>query len=331
MLFRSLSTDPETTSGVFADLISSPWQSLLWQWIVLVWVGVIIVMGVSKGIERTTKRLLPLLFVLLIVVCVRSLTLDGAGEGITFLFKPDFSKLSGAVVLAAMGLAFFKLSVGMGTMITYGSYFRDDQNIPLTATRVMLMDLLVSLLAGLAIFPAVFAFGFNVDAGPSLLFITIPAVFASMPGGDFFVIIFFVLTAIAATGAMISIVEVPVAFLSEQFKMRRRTATLLTLGLLAVVGAPAALSSSEMADVKIFGKTFFDLYDYASSNVLLPVGGLFLCIFVGWVWGFDSVQTALTNRGTLNNTPTVRAFFTLSKYITPLLVLLVLLDGLNII
>ncbi|HMM28601.1 MAG TPA: sodium-dependent transporter [Aggregatilineaceae bacterium] len=325
-----LSTDPATNSASFGALVSDPWQALLWQWIVLIWVGAIIMMGVSKGIERVTKKLLPLLFVLLIAVCVRSLTLDGAGEGIKFLFNPDFSKVTGPVVLAAMGLAFFKLSVGMGTMITYGSYFKEDQNIPATATKVMLADLTVSILAGLAIFPAVFALGFDVAAGPSLLFEIIPAVFASMPGGDFFVIIFFLLTAIAATGAMISIVEVPVAFLTEQFRLSRQTATLLTLGLLALVGAPAALSFSELSETSIFGKTFFDLYDYASSNILLPVGGLFICIFIGWVWGFDNVKRALSNDGALNNQGIVALFFTVVKYITPLLVLLVLLDGLNI-
>lgn len=325
------STDPAVTSAMFSDLTGSAWEALLWQWIVLAWVGFIIMLGVSKGIERTTKRLMPLLFVLLLIVCVRSLTLDGAGEGIEFLFKPDFSKVTGTVVLAAMGLAFFKLSVGMGTMITYGSYFRDDQNIPITATRVMLMDLSVSLLAGLAIFPAVFAFGFSADAGPSLLFVTIPAVFESMPGGDIFVVVFFVLAGVAATGAMLSIVEVPVAFLTEQFRMTRRNATLLTLGLLALFGAPAALSFGELSDVTIFGKTFFDLYDYASSNILLPLGGLFTCVFVGWVWGYDKVKRALSNHSTLDNSRVIDAFFTVVKYVTPVLVLLVLLDGLNII
>src|SRR5690554_2719297 len=146
-----LSTDPATNSAVFGDLTGSAWEALFWQWLVLAWVGVIIMMGVAKGIERVTKRLLPLLLLLLIIVCVRSVTLDGAGDGISFLLKPDFSKVTGAVVLAAMGLAFFKLSVGMGTMITYGSYFKDEQNIPMTATRVMLADLSVSLLTGLAI------------------------------------------------------------------------------------------------------------------------------------------------------------------------------------
>ncbi len=326
-----LSTDPASTSAEFADMTGSPAQSLIWQWIVLIMIALIAIMGVSKGIERTTKRLMPILFVLLIIVCVRSLTLDGAGEGLNFLLEPDFSKLTGEVVLVAMGLAFFKLSIGMGTMITYGSYFRDDQNIPTTAAKVMLADLTISLLAGIAIFPAVFAFGFNADAGPSLLFITIPAVFASMPLGEIFIVLFFVLTAIAATGAMLSLLEVPIAVLDELTGLSRTSATVITIGLLALVGAPAALSSSTLADFTIADKTMFDLYDYATSNVLLPVGGFFLSVFVGWVWGFDQVKRALSNSGALRNERIIQAFFGTVKFVTPVLVLLVLLDGLNVI
>ena len=326
-----LSTDPASTSAEFADMTGSPAQSLIWQWIVLIMIALIAIMGVSKGIERTTKRLMPILFVLLIIVCVRSLTLDGAGEGLDFLLEPDFSKLTGEVVLVAMGLAFFKLSIGMGTMITYGSYFRDDQNIPTTAAKVMLADLTISLLAGIAIFPAVFAFDFNADAGPSLLFITIPAVFASMPLGEIFIVLFFVLTAIAATGAMLSLLEVPIAVLDELTGLSRTSATVITIGLLALVGAPAALSSSTLADFTIADKTMFDLYDYATSNVLLPVGGFFLSVFVGWVWGFDQVKRALSNSGALRNERIIQAFFGTVKFVTPVLVLLVLLDGLNVI
>jgi len=325
-----LSTDPEVTSAAFANLITDPTQSLIWQWVVLVWVAGIILFGVSKGIERMTKRLLPLLFLLLVVVGIRSITLPGGGEGLTFLFKPDFSQLTWQSVLIAMGLAFFKLSVGMGTMITYGSYFREDQNIPATAARVMLADVAVSLLAGIAIFPAVFAYGFEPTAGPSLLFITIPAVFSSMPGGSIFMVLFFILAAIAATGAMLSLFEVPVAFLNERCKMSRKTATLVTFALLALVGSTAALSNSSMANFKLLGKTMFDLFDYATSNVLLPVGGLFICLFVGWRWGYPQVKAELTNGGKLNNERIVRAFFGIAKIVTPVLVLVVLLNGLGL-
>ena len=325
-----LSTDPNVTSQAFLDLISSPWQALIWQWIVLVVITIIIIRGVSKGIEATAKRLIPLLFVLLLVVDIRSLTLPGALEGLKFLFTPDFSKVTAATILAAMGLAFFKLSVGMGTMITYGSYWKDEQNIPGTTARVMLSDLLVSVLAGVAVFPAVFAFGFQPDAGPSLLFITIPAVFASMPFGGVFMVVFFVLAAVAATGAMLSLIEVPVAFLNEQFKLPRAAGAIITAVLLALIGSLAALSSSVLAGVSVFGKNFFDLFDYLSSNVLLPLGGLFITLFVGWFWGRENIKLALTNAGTLNNEKLVQVFIVIVKFVTPLLVLLVLLNGFGV-
>lgn len=325
-----LSTDPQVTSQAFMALVSDPLQSLFWQWLVLVFIGFIIILGVTKGIERTTKRLMPILFLLLVVLVIRSLTLPGAMEGLTFLFKPDFSKLTGEIVLAAMGLSFFKLSVGMGTMITYGSYFREDQNIPKTAITVMLADLTISILAGIAIFPAVFTFGFNPDSGPSLLFITIPAIFASLPLGQVFVVLFFILAAIAATGAMLSIMEVPVAFLNEKLRWSRPAATLFTVMLLAVIGSTAALSGSLLADFKPFGKTMFDLFDFVTSNILLPVGGLFLAIFVGWVWGKKPLEETLNNGGSLKNQKVVNFFFFILRFVTPVLVLLILLNGLNI-
>lgn len=329
------STDPEVTGAAFGALISNPWQSLIWQWIVLALITVIIIAGVSRGIERAAKTLLPILFIILIVICVRSLTLPGKSaeiqRGLSFLFKPDFSKLTFAAILAAMGLSFFKLSVGMGTMITYGSYFRDDANVPATALRVMLADVAVSLLAGIAIFPAVFAFGFEPTAGASLLFITIPAVCSSMPLGNVVMVLFFILTAIAATGAMLSLLEVPVAFLAERLGWKRWVATVATTALLVVIGSTAALSNSTLAAVKPLGMTFFDLFDYSTSNILLPLGGLFICIFVGWFWGWPQVRDALTNAGRLRNERIALFFFGVTKFVAPLLVLVVLLTGLGII
>jgi NSS family neurotransmitter:Na+ symporter len=298
--------------------------------VVLIVVSFVLIRGVSKGIEATTRRLIPILFVLLIIVGIRSITLPGASQGLAFLFTPDFTKLTGDAVLIALGLAFFKLSIGMGTMITYGSYYRDDQNVPVSAIRAMGSDLLVSLLAGIAIFPAVFAFGYQPDAGASLLFITIPSVFASMPLGNIFMVVFFILAAIAAMGAMLSIMEVPIAYLSEQFSLSRTKATLITAGLLALIGSTAALSNSILADVKVLGFTFFDLFDYLTSNIMLPIGGLLIAIFVGWVWGPKNIKAALTNQGVLKNEGLVNAIIILLRYVTPLLVLVVLLDGLNL-
>ncbi|MBI9087478.1 MAG: sodium-dependent transporter [Desulfobacterales bacterium] len=325
------STDPAVAKAAFNATVSSPITAIAWQWGVLALVSIIILGGVSKGIEKTTKTLMPILLVMLVIVCIRSLTLPKAMDGLAFLFNPDFSKVTGEVVLMAMGLAFFKLSIGMGTMMTYGSYFRSDANMPLTATRVMLADLTISLLAGIAIFPAVFNYGFEPAAGPGLLFMTIPAVFSSMPFGQIFMTAFFVLTAIATIGAMLSLFEVPVAFMIEGgLGWSRAKSTIVTALLLGGFGIPATLSFSTMSDVTLFGLNFFDFYDYLSSNLLMPIGGFFICIFAGWKWGRERMQQSLSNNGTLNNTMIISAYAFIVKWVTPLLVLTVLLKGLNV-
>jgi len=324
-------TQPAVARESFLQLVGNPVAALLWQWVVLAVTGGIIALGVTKGIEAVARKLMPLLFILLLVLCVRSLTLPGAAQGLAFLFAPDFSRLSGEVLLVALGLAFFKLSIGMGCMLTYGSYFRADQNIPATAVRVMLADLAISLLAGVAIFPAVFAFGFEPTAGPALVFMTIPAVFASMPGGMAFATLFFVLTAIASVGAILSLLEVPIAILTERYAFRRTRATLLVLGLIAVLGAPAALSNSLLAESKVFGMTAFDLCDFLSSDLLLPLGGILICVFVAWVYGLPRLREQLSNAGALRNAPLAGAVFTLVRWVAPVLIAIVLLHGLKLI
>jgi len=323
--------DPKAAGVVFGKMVSDPWSSLIWQWVVLGLTGVIIAFGVSKGIEAVTRRLMPLLFVLLIVLCVRALSLSGAGRGLAFLFDPDFAKITPTVMLTALGLAFFKLSLGMGTMLTYGSYFRADQNIPATAARVMLADLSVSLLAGIAIFPAVFAFGFEPAAGPSLVFMTIPAVFTSMPGGIVFMTVFFVLTAIASVGAILSLLEVPVAVLSQRFHLPRKTAAIATIAMIAVLGVPAALSQSLTAKTTIFGLNPFDLFDFLSSNVLLPLGGILICLFVGWVYGLAEPERRLATEGTPLERATIRTVFVLVRWVAPVAIAVVLLHGLGVV
>lgn len=326
-----LSSQKEVTSAAFTALITDPAQSLAWQWLNLAVIGVIILFGVSKGIENATKRLMPILLGLLILVSIRSLTLPGALEGLKFLFMPDFTKVSATTILIALGLAFFKLSIGMGCMITYGSYFRDDQDIPTTSARVALGDLTIALLAGIAVFPAVFAYGFEPNAGPALLFITIPAVFASMPLGNIFMILFFILAYIASIGAQLSLLEVSVAFINDHFHLSRRIGSLITIGLIALLGSTAALSNSLLANVKLLGLSPFDLFDFVSSNILLPLGGLFLCVFVGWVWGYERFKTAITNNGSLKNEWVARGLFIIIKFVAPVLVLLIFLNSLNII
>lgn len=325
-----LSSDRHVTESAFATLIADPMQSLLWQWGVLALIGGILLMGVTKGIEGIAKKLMPILFLLLLLLCAVSLSLDKASDGLAFLFRPDFSKITAGVILTAMGLAFFKLSLGMGTMMTYGSYFRDDQNIPQTTLRVMAADLCVSMLAGVAIFPAVFTFGFQPAAGPALVFITIPAVFSQIPGGQLLMIAFFGLASVAATGAMLSLMEVPVVILHERLGLSRVKATLMTIAFLMLLGSSCALTNSVLADFKLFGMNMFDLFDFVSSNVLLPLGGILLAVFVGWVWGADKFNQALSNQGKISNRATARMVFFLLRYISPVLILLVMLKGLNL-
>ncbi|WP_434509555.1 sodium-dependent transporter [Desulfitobacterium sp. AusDCA] len=325
------STSPQQTSAVFQTLVNGVGEPLFWQLFVLAFTGTIIMAGVSKGIERVTKALMPILFVLLLIVDIRSLTLPGASQGLKFLFQPDFSKISISVILAALGLAFFKLSVGMGTMTTYGSYMGENENLPKTVLTVMLSDTLVSIMAGIAIFPAVYAFGFKPDAGPSLLFITIPTVFSSMPFGRFFMILFFILVAVAATGAILSLLEVPVAYIVEEYKISRRMATLGTIMAIALVGSTATLSTTLLSQMHIFGKNFFDLYDFVTSNILLPLGGIFFAIFVGWRWGFEDMFEVFSNHGRLKNEGLARIYFILVKFFAPVAIALVLLTGLGFI
>lgn len=325
-----LSSDPVQTQASFDALVRDPVQALLWQWVVLAFIGGILLLGVTRGIEAATKRLMPLLFLLLVLLGGYSLTLPGAGQALSFLFAPEWHKITPAVVLTAMGLAFFKLSIGMGTMMTYGSYFTAEQNIPATATRVMLADLSVSLLAGMAIFPAVFSFGFQPSAGPSLVFITIPAVFAQMPGGSVLLAAFFLLTAIAATGAMLSLMEVPVVILHERWGLSRPRATLLTLLILGLLGAGCALSQSTLAAFQPGGRTLFDWADYLSSNLLLPAGGIAIALFVGWAWGERAFAAQLSNHGQLGNQGLARVVSLLLRWVTPVLILLVMLAGLGV-
>jgi NSS family neurotransmitter:Na+ symporter len=322
---------PGDTANIFNNFVGGL-TPIFWQWIVLVVISIVIIAGVTKGIERMTKTLLPILFFLLLLCDVRSLTLPGASAGLAFLFKPDFSKITWAVILTAMGLSFFKLSVGMGTMITYGSYFGREENMPATGIRVMLADTLVSILAGLAIFPAVFAFGFQPDAGASLLFITIPMVFKSMPLGQLVTVLFFILAAIAATGAMISLLEVPVAYLVEEHRWKRVWATIASALLMGIVGITATLSTSVLANFKpLLGKTIFDLCDFASSNILLPVGGILICLFVGWRLGERVIIEEASNGGRIRNQLLLKVFTIIVQYIAPIAIIIVLLSGLGLI
>lgn len=318
------------TNSQFSNTTNSLMPPVVWQFVVMVVISVILIGGVKEGIEKVTKTLMPLLFILIIVCDIRALTLPEAHAGLKFLFSVDFSKLTMPVIVTALGLAFFKLSIGMGTMITYGSYFTKDTNLLGTSVKVALSDALVSLLAGMAIFPVVFQFGMQPSGGPGLLFKTIPLAFSKLPLGNVLLIAFFLLTSIAATTAMISIVEVIVAFLHEEKKINRTLAVIMTTGIIFIVGTLTVHSQSLFAQVQIFGKNFFDLFDYISSNILLPLGGLSIAIFVGYVVDKKDFYAELSNEGTIKNEKLISAVRFILRYIAPVLITIVFLSSIGV-
>ena len=250
--------------------------------------------GVGEGIERYCKFLMPSLFLLLIVLIFRSCTLDGAVKGLEFYLKPDLSKVTGDTFLAALGQAFFSLSLGMGMHITYGSYLSKDIVIPSSGAQVCILDTLVAFLAGLVIFPAVFAFGIEPGAGPGLTFITLPSVFAQMPGGMIWSAMFFLLLFVAALTSSISLLEVVTTYMVDKGWSRAKAAWVVGI-VITVIGIPSAVSLG--GGLKIAGKDFLDVADFMASNILLPLGGLLVAIFVGWV-GADMARKEITNSGT---------------------------------
>ncbi|MEL7564007.1 MAG: sodium-dependent transporter [Dehalobacterium sp.] len=337
--FKALNGDfnlvtSQSAEAEFGRAVVGPWMPLIWQFLVLTVVSVILISGVKKGIERVTKTLLPVLFILIVICDFRALTLPGAGQGLQFLFHADFDQLTPGVILTALGLAFFKLSLGMGTMITYGSYFTDDNNMILTPVKVAASDTFVSMMAGIAIFPTVFSFGLEPGFGPGLLFMTIPLVFSQIPLGNILLTAFFFLTSIAATTAMISLVEVPVAFFSEERRMTRTSAVIFNCMVIMAVGVLATLSADEtslLGEVHILGKTFFDLFDFTSSNILLPLGGLLIALFVGHVVRKEEFHRELSNHGSLKMDGTIRFVYFLIKWVTPILLIVVFLNSVGII
>lgn len=339
-VFRALKGDftanstVETTKTIFTKSVIGPYSPVIWQIIVLVVVSLILIAGVQKGIERIAKTLMPVLFIIIVLCDIRALTLPGAKEGLRFLFKPDFSSLTTSSILTALGLAFFKLSVGMGTMVTYGSYFTKDNDLISTSFRVALSDTLVSMLCGIAIFPAVFSFGVKPGDGPGLLFTTIPLVFSKIPFGNVLLVLFFILASIAATTAMMSMLEVPVAFLTGEKNFTRKKAVIVNMVILIILGSLASLSAdnaSLLGGIKVFGRRFFDLFDYVSSNILLPLLGLLICGLMGYKTKKQDIVNELSNEGNLKNIKLINMYYIIIKYIAPLLLLVIFLNSLGII
>ncbi|MBR2497043.1 MAG: sodium-dependent transporter [Parabacteroides sp.] len=314
----------------FSNFSTSILRPIIWTVTFIVLTHVIIMSGVKSGIERASKLMMPLLFLILIILCIRSVTLPNASEGLTFLFQPDFSKIDSSVILSAMGQAFFSLSIGMGCLITYASYFKKDTNLQTTALQVTLLDTLVAVLAGIMIFPAVFSFGITPTAGPELVFITLPNVFAQLPMGNVWSIIFFILLALAALTSTISMHEVATAYVHEEHQMSRGKAACLVSAGAIILGVLSSLSFGVLKDFTIGGMIFFDFLDYLTAKIMLPLGGMLICIFAGTRIERKVIKAELTNEGTIPfyffNT---YAFF--MKYVAPIAIGIIFLNELGLI
>ena len=310
----------------FADFHNMGWRNVMWQGIFIFLTGFVVFKGVQNGIEKYAKILMPLLLVILVVLGIRSMTLPGAKEGLTFLFKPDFSKITGSVLIDALGQGFFSLSLGMGVLITYGSYVKKEDNLTSTAFSVVLADTAIAILAGLVIFPAAFSFGVKPEAGMGLVFNTLPMLFNQMTGGYWFCLIFFVLLAIAALTSTISLLEVLVAYLSEEQHLKRQWATVIACAGTMVLGAFASLSLMSNTPFTIGGQPVFDLMDFISSNILLPIGGVLIVIFMGWYLGKQKFFEEVTNEGKLKS-PLRKVIFFIVRYLAPLAIAVIFISG----
>lgn len=323
---------PDDFVAAFQTFSQDPFRPLLWLVVFLLVTHFIIVRGVKDGIEKSSKIMMPVLFVLIVVLATCSVSLPGAGKGLEFLLKPDFSKVDGGVFLGAMGQAFFSLSLGMGCLSTYASYFNADAHLGKTALSVGLIDTMVAILAGLIIFPAAFSVGIQPDAGPSLIFITLPNVFQQAFGGIpalamIFSLMFYLLLALAALTSTISLHEVVTAFLNERFNLpRNRAAVWVTLFCL-VSGVLSSLSLG-VWDTKFWGLSFFDLLDFVTAKLMLPLSGLLVCLFVGWYLKRSLSYDELTNYG-LQKAPYLTVYMFILRYVAPVAIILIFVNELG--
>ena len=273
----------EYVGQVFGELLSSPWTLIFWHTLFMLMTMLVVARGVEQGLEKAVRFLMPSLFVLLVILVGYSMSMGSFGEGVSFLFEPDFSKLTSDGVLIAMGHAFFTLSLGMGAIMIYGAYLPQDTSIAKATFWIAGADTVVALLAGLAIFPIVFSNNLEPGVGPGLIFETLPIAFGQMPGGTFFGTLFFILLSFAAWSSAISLIEPAVTWLVENKGVNRIKASILCGFVTWAVGIGTVLSFNLWSDIKLFDKTYFDLLDYLTANIMLPLGGLFIAIFAGWL------------------------------------------------
>ncbi|WP_418991638.1 sodium-dependent transporter [Alistipes sp.] len=319
----------EEYKSIFDNFIRNPWRPVLYTSLFVLATHFVIALGVQKGIERSAKVLMPLLFVILIALSIHSLLMPHGGDGLRFFFRPDFSKVTPSTVLVALGQAFFSLSIGIGTMVTYASYFKPDTNLRHTALNVTILDTLVAVLAGVVIFPAVFSVGIAPESGPSLVFITLPSIFNGMPWSMVWSSVFFLLLVVAALTSTISLHEVITAYVHEEWHLSRRAAAWATTAATAVLAAAASLSLGVLGRWTVAGMNLFDSLDYLTANILLPAGGFFTCVFVGWRLDRRILRAQITNDGTLRFR-IYGLFIFLLRYVCPAVLLLIFLDNLGV-
>lgn len=312
-------------SQKMASYVTGTYRPLVMTFIMIAANLLVLLKGVQKGIEKMSNIMMPLLFVLLLVFCAVSLTLPKAADGIEYFLKPDFSAMTPKTVVNALGQAFFSLSLAMGILVTYSSYYPADTKLTRTAVTVSLLDLGTAILMGLIIFPAVMTFGLADHnlAGSALVFITLPEIFAQMGGTLFWSTLFFLLLSVAAFTSTISLAEVSVAFMECHFRMSRKRAVVTVVTPLFLLSSICSLSVGPWSDFKIMGMTIFDFLDTMATNIMLPVGGILLCIYMGWVAPRSFFRNELTNNGTLTSHVFGLIAF-IVKWVAPALIALVL-------
>lgn len=334
-LMGEMKGTPEYFTQYFADFSQNPVTPIVWGVIFLLGTHWIITRGVRGGIEKASKLLMPILFILLLVIVVASCLLPNAEKGLAFLFKPDFDHLTKDVFLSACGQSFYSLSIGMGCVCTYASYFSRKTNLAGSAIQISIIDSLIAILAGMMIFPAAFSVGVSPDSGPSLIFITLPNVFqqafGDMPVLQMLVALFFYsLMSLAALTSLISINEVTTAFCQEEMHISRpRAAFIVTIGSI-VLGIVSSLSLANVDAFVIAGKPLFDWFDFITGQIFLPIGGFFTCIFLGWVVDKKIIRDEFTNWGTLRGT-FFGAYYLMIRFVCPLAILAIFLHQFGII
>ena len=329
-----LDGNPAAVEQFFTDFSSNPWQPIVYLLVFFLITHFVIVRGVEKGIEKASKLMMPLLFILLIIIAVASCLLPNASQGISFLFSPDFSKVDSNVLLGALGQAFYSLSLGMGCLCTYASYFSRETHLTKSAVQIVSIDTLIAILAGLMIFPAVFSVGGKTDAGASLVFITLPNVFnqafSAVPlVGHIIALLFYLLLSVAALTSLISLHEVSTAFFHEELKISRSSGATIVTVLCSIIGIFCSLSFYN-SDISLFGMSLFSLFDFTTGQIFLPLGGFLTCLFMGWYVPKKIIREEFTNQDTLRGR-FFGVYLFCVRYICPICILLIFLHQLEVI